>query len=267
MEMSASCSGRSRSIDAPPHALAADASPTGWVGRRSRAGQDIDAARHRPLSFSPDEASAARSQAGDDSPLASVSELGPAEPTVAEPPPVDALEASRDGQPPSRTKARGRCGGSGRARRPARKIHLFPAYATQEPGGGEWRVQVHGWCARHSLAPARPRRLTALPRRVFDPPPPSMVNTSKAGSGTEVAQPGVRMLGLTELGMEGDADTGQPRHLPPPPLLALPAHCPWAAGQHRRRLRDLEAVCDHAGHFHVDGVVPESELLEPGGPT
>ena len=29
----------------------------------------------------------------------------------------------------------------------------------------------------------------------------------------------------------------------------------------------LEAVCDHAGHFHVDGVVPESELLEPGGPT
>ena len=33
------------------------------------------------------------------------------------------------------------------------QIHLFPTYATQEPGGGEWRVQVHGWCARRSLAP------------------------------------------------------------------------------------------------------------------
>lgn len=130
----------------------------GWVGRRSRAllamQRVID-----PLSFSPDEASAARSQASDDSPLArSVSELGPAEPAVvAEPPPVDALEASHDeaSSPSEDEGAEDDAAAVDAAAPPGAElqIHLFPTYATQEPGGGEWRVQVHGWCARRSLTP------------------------------------------------------------------------------------------------------------------
>ena len=133
----------------------------GWVGRRTRA-----LARMQrqgvidPLSFSPSpRASAARSQASDDSPLArSVSELGPAEPAVVvEPPPVDALEASHDeaSSPSEDEGAENDAAAADAAAPPGAQlqIHLFPTYATQEPGGSEWRVQVHGWCARRSLTP------------------------------------------------------------------------------------------------------------------
>ena len=96
-----------------------------------------------------------------------------------------------------------------------------------------------------------------------------MVNTSKRWVGHRVSRNlACRMLGLTELGMEGDADTEGNRAI-------FRRRRSWLF---RRTVPGrqvsisvgsamLEAVCDHAGHFHVDGVVPESELLEPGGPT